>query len=190
MINGKKVKTLSSILICCFCCLCFSSCSREYSSTKEEDYISYLGEVADAELYMPKLEELGDYDSILLTRKTRNDNFFDTTESIALIVQYSPDGFETFIGNINEKYDFINSQMDNYKDFEAEVEGYHFKVDSNSLLEMIKYPSNEKEFYPSCSLLVGINRLENKIAYLYYWDIEIHEMNNLDKFIEEKFVFN
>ena len=39
------------------------------------------------------------------------------------------------------------------------------------------------------TLNVGkMNRIENKIAYLYYWDIEIHEMDDLDEFVEEKFV--
>ena len=54
---------------------------------------------------------------------------------------------------------------------------------------MVSYPSGEIVFYPKCSLIIGINRIENKIAYLYYWDIEIQEMDDLDKFIEEKFVF-
>ena len=55
-------------------------------------------------------------------------------------------------------------------------------------MEMVSYPSGETVMEPMRSLIIGINRIENKIAYLYYFDIEIHEMNDLDKFIQKKFV--
>ena len=184
MIN-IKIKVLIIVLICC---LCFSSCSERYSSTKEEDYLKYVSEVVDADLYMPKLEALGDYESILVARRTHNDVFIDTTETISLIVQYRKDIFDSMIEQIEEKYKFVNFALDNYQDYEAKVDNYYFKVDSNSLCEMISYPSGEIVFEPLRSLIVGVNELENKIAYLYYYDIEIHKMNDLDSFIEEKFV--
>ena len=72
------------------------------------------------------------------------------------------------------------------KDFEANVEGYHFRVDIDSLADGI---GSEGEYLsPIRGLSVGINEEENKIAYLYHWDIELHEMNDLDSFIENNFV--
>ena len=186
MTNGKKTKLLTIILL--LFCLFLSSCSQEYSSTKEEDYERYIGEVLDAELYMPKLDDLGDYESIFAARRTINDPFIDTTDSVTLIVQYHKDVFDFVVNQIETKYDFINFALDNYKDYEAEVNNYHFRVDSTSLDEMICYPSGEIVFEPFHSLLIGVNMSDNKIAYLYYHDIEIHEMNDLDTFIEKKFV--
>ena len=187
MTNGKKIIV---IIVTFFVCLCFASCSQEYSTSKEEDYESYLSEVSFSEQYMPKLEDLGEFESVLITRKTRNDDFFSTTESIGLIVEYDQSVFETVVNSIDEKYDFIENEMANYKDFEAEFLGYSFRVDSNSLLKMIEHPSGKEFYYPSHSLVIGINTKDNKIAYLYYWDIELKEMDDLDNFIEKKFVFD
>lgn len=184
MINAK-IKILILLLCCCFC---FSSCSKRYSSSNEKDYEKYISEVADAELYMPKLDELGNYESFIVGRRTSNDIFIDTTETISLIVRYFEDDFDIVVNQIEHKYEFISSSLDNYPDYEAEVDNYYFRVDRNSLCEMVSYPSDEIVLYPKCSLIVGVNRAENTIAYLYYWDIEMNEMSNLDKFIEEKFV--
>ena len=184
MINGK-VKILTLLFCCCFC---LSSCSKRYSSSYEEDYKKYISEVADAELYMPQLVELGNYESFLTGRRTNNDIFFDTTETISLIVHYREENFDFAVNQLEYKYEFISSSLENYLDYEAEVNNFHFRVDCNSLCEMVSYPSGEIVFYPKCSLIIGINRIENKIAYLYYWDIEIQEMEDLDKFIENKFV--
>lgn len=184
MINGK-IK-ISILLFCC--CFFLSSCSKKYSSSFEEDYKKYIREVANAELYMPQLDELGNYKSFLAGRRTNNDMFIDTTETISLIVHYCEEDFDFVVSQLEYKYEFISSSLENYLDYEAEVNNYYFRVDSNSLCEMVSYPSGEIVFYPKCSLIIGINRIENKIAYLYYWDIEIQEMDDLDKFIEDKFV--
>ena len=100
MTNGK----IRILLIVVICCLCFSSCSQRYRSTNEEDYEKYISEVVDAELYMPKLDTLGDYESVFLARRTKSDAFFDTTESITLIVQYHKDIFDLAIKQIETKY--------------------------------------------------------------------------------------
>ena len=188
MTDGKKMKFLILALICC---LCLVSCSKRYSSSDEEDYKVYLSEVSKAELFMPKLEELGAYESIFVARRTHNDIFIDTTESISLIVQYDKENFDLAVNSINNNYEFISSESDveGYKDFEAEIANYYFRVDSNSLAIISNYYySGKQEKDLIRSLFVGINNAENKIAYLYYWDIEIHEMENLDEFIEKKFV--
>ena len=53
---------------------------------------------------------------------------------------------------------------------------------------MTNHPSGVIVLEPIQSLIIGINEEEHKIAYLYYCDIEIHEMEDLDSFIEKKFV--
>ena len=185
---GKKIKTLMAIIGILSICLLLKSISREYSSTDEEDYEAYVSEVNDAELNMPKLEELGDYESILISRRRRNDDFFDTTETVSLVVKYNDKNFDLAINNIEKTYEFISYELDNYKDFEANVDGYYFRVDSNSLREVYSYPPGVYELSPVCSLFVGVNTSKNTIAYLFFWDIEIHKMDDLDNFIEEKFV--
>ena len=185
MTDGK-IRAL--ILLLCVCCLCFSACSKRYTSSNEEDYAIYISEVTGAELYMPKLDDLGDYESILIGRRTNNDIFIDTTETVSLVLRYAEVNFDVVVNQIEGKYEFINSPLDNYQDYEATVSNYSFRVDYNSLYEMVSYPSGESVLEPKCSLIIGINRVENKIAYLYYWDIEIQEMDDLDKFILEKFV--
>ena len=168
--------------------LVFNSCSREYSSKNKDDYATFLGEVYNAETHMPTLDEIGEYESLVITRKTPNDVFFSTTDSIALIVSYDKEMFQNELAKIAAKYHFINSETDAFSDYEATVGDYCFKVDANSLNPMVKYPSKEEIYEPSCSLFIGVNTKENKIAYLYYWDVEIHHIDDLDGFVCENFV--
>lgn len=183
MIN-YKVKYLIILLISS---LFLFSCSKNYSSNKEEDYEKYLNEVIESQLYMPRLENLGVYESIYISRRTRNDDFFDSTETISLIVQYDESNYDIAINNLENKYEYISKELENYKDFEANIKNFYFRVDLKSLYKMTSYPSNDIVLYPKHSLIIGINKAENKIAYLFYWDIEINHMDDLDKFIEKNF---
>lgn len=184
MLNLKIKKLLILLIIL----VCLSSCTKSYNSNKEEDYERYISEVVDAQLYMPNLEDLGVYESIFVSSRIRNDLFFDTTDTIALIVQYDESNYDIATNNLENKYKYISHELENYKDFEASIKNFNFRVDLNSLYEMINYPSNEVVLYPKCSLIVGLNEIEHKIAYLYYWDVEVNCMEDLDKFIEEKFI--
>ena len=180
MIGGKKTKLLTIILL--LFCLFLSSCSQEYRSTKEEDYVVFLGEVLDAELYMPKTEDLGNFTSFLSTRKTPRDPFFDTTDAIALIAQYDEEQYASEKENVLAKFQFIDTGGSDVRDVEAAVEGFCFKI------------VNDSEFYrgedlaPEQLLIIGFDESNYKIAYLYHWDHAIDYIKNLDAFIRDHYL--
>lgn len=170
----KTVRIIAIMLIIVVISLNFASCSKKYSSTIAEDYETYVKEVPDAEKNMPKLSELGNYEAILITRRTPNDPFFDTTDSVALFVKYSDEDFEEARLAAEERYEHIVIPL-----FNATVRGYTFSVDINSVGAL----------YPEQSLIIGVNEEEKKIAYLSYWDLELDYIRSLEEFIEEKFAF-
>lgn len=177
------VKMVSVVLLC----FSLSSCAKVSTSNEITDYAAYLEQVPDADLYMPTHEEIGAYKSAFISLRPSRDIFFDTTEAIALVISYDEDAFDTEVANIEAKYVFIDESLDCYRDFEASVGGYYFRVVSDSLPLGTSYPSGDTVIMSYSSLIIGINENESKIAYLYYLDVEIHEMSDLDRFIEDKF---
>ena len=187
MFMGKKVKTLIMISVILCICLLLNSCSREYSSTDEEDYEAYVSEVSDAELYMPKLEELGDYENILVTRKTPNDIFISTTDAVALIVQYDEAQYIVEKSKIKAKYEFVSEGVGYVTDVDAAVGNFRFKV-----VDHIDFywSSDHVELMGSQLLIIGFDDVNYKIAYLCHWDHARNGIESLDRFIKTKYVLD
>ena len=183
-ISAKKILLL--VLTLCFA-INLAACSREYRSTSKADYQKYVSEVEDADKYMPKLDELGDYKIFLATRKTPQDSLFNTTNSVALIVQYDKSNFEIACNAIENKYSFVDKKTENVQDIEAHVDGYDFRIDSNSIY-IVTYNDGTTNVTPKRMLLIGICEESYKIAYLYHWDIELDWIKDLDKFIAKRYV--
>lgn len=212
------MKKIIKIIIGCTCALLLlNACalSKKYSSRNIEDYEIYLKEVIypNDEIYyfMPKLEDVGSYKEFVVTRRTLNDYFFDTTESIGLYLTYDDEEYQKEKDKINEEYYLLNNEKelpddyvittypngeehtmhdeikDNLKDLDANVNGFHIQV---VYLDFLKY-NTYKHFYcyPHNLKTIGFNDRERKVCYLYHYDSELDEIDNLDKFIKKHYYF-
>ncbi len=186
MINGKS-KVLVILLLFCLLCSCLCSCSKTYSSTKEEDYESYLYEICFAELYMPKIDSLGNYESIFVGRKTPGDAFFNTNDSIALIVQYDFESYDYEFARIIESYRFLAEVQEYIEDVEAIVDGFNFKiVNGGNYFE----GSAIGDFVldGNSILIIGYDEINYRVAYLYHYDHSNGFIKDLDKLIKKQYV--
>ena len=175
----------ASILLCII--LSMTSCSKEYSSDKEADYSKVISEVYDAELYMPRLDELGNYKTIRVTRKTPNGIFFGTTDSVSLIVEYEKTEFDLEYARVLSKYKFVQSANEYVMDIEANVGGYNILIvdDPDFYTE---FTHGETALTGYKLLMIGVDTENSKIAYLYHWDDSCGSIKNLDDFVENKYV--
>ena len=185
MLRKNKIRVIICIL---FAILFLSSCSKEYSSSKEEDYSKYVSEVLDAEDFMPSLDELGNYESILVTRKTPNDIFFSTTDAVALVVQYSEEEYTKEVSRVLTEYKFLTEGCKYVTDIEANVKGFVFRVTDETNDYFISSTTGEGIITAKMILTIGMDDTNFKIAYLYHWDHSLDYIKNLDKFISKYYV--
>lgn len=165
----------------------FTACQGVTSySLKEEDYYGYLIEVKDAQFHMPKLDELGEYESIRITRRKPNNDFISTTDSIALFVTYTPDQFEVAKADINLKYNYLENVNDNINDINAEVNGFNIKVVDKQLCYEVGAGRYE---YPYSFLMIGYNQDKKTIVYMFHYEHTIGMINDLDDFIQKGYYF-
>lgn len=181
-----KIKTMHIwILILCACLLLPSCSQEEYLSTNEDDYRIYVQEVYQAELHMPSLKELGEYKEICITRRLPQGVFAKTTSSIALIVQYEASEFYKALDYVYSQYIFLSCANDQIWDIEAQLNYYNFYIVS-------KPTSNEwnKSYYnyPHAFMMIGVDKNEFKIAYLFHYDSELDRIKNLDEFICDSYL--
>ena len=185
MINGKKVKAI--ILLMFSICFCLCSCSKRYSSIKIEDYEIYLYEVYNAELYMPRIDSLGNYESIFVGRKTPGDVFFNTNDSIALIVQYDFESYDYEFSRIRDSYRFLVEAQNNLQDVEAVVDGFNFQIVKGSNC-FEGSATGDFELTGHSILIIGYDEINYRIAYLYHYDHSNSFIEDLDKLIKKQYV--
>ena len=169
-------------------CLIFGlcSCSNKYESTSERDYEAFISEVRDAEQHMPRINDLGNYNSFSIIRRCPGDIFIDTTDSITVIVQYDEQNFIKSRDLIDINYQFVKRGKDYVLDTEATSKGFRLRV-----VDDPRFYGNRadgyKPFNANKLLIIGINEEDFKIAYLYHWDHSIDSIEDLDGFIENKY---
>lgn len=175
---------ITIILILLVIWITFNSCYLDYSTTDAENYSIYISDIYNADTHMPSLENLGEYSSIRLNRRPPKDIFIKTMNSATLIVSYDEGAFSTAVENVNEKYVFRDTTDDSIGDIDAVINEIpikavnYFKTESLSL-EYIGYAQQ--------GLMIGINEENYRIIYFYHWDIEVHEIEDLDKFIRKSY---
>ena len=136
---------------------------------------------------MPEPSDLGDYESFFASRKTPQDMFFNTVDSVALIVQYNEDTFQNAYNVLFEKYDFVESKSEYVRDIEAKVNNFEFRiVDDPSFY--LRNLEGERILSGNMLLLIGIDDVDLRIAYLYHSDCEGGVVEDLEEYIEKGYV--
>ena len=184
--SGRKRKMILriffSILEICIILSALSSClvSQTSQSDEKNDYDTYVNEVRYANQNMPKTDALGDYETFSVHRKTTK-QFIWRIDTVSLQLSYSEPSFEEEIRNIEQKYTFIADSKEDLLDISAYVNGYIIRiVDKDESFD-------DHDFYdfPKCFMMIGINQSTRSIIYLFHYDFDLDEIDNLDEYIKK-----
>ncbi len=182
---------------------CLTSCAiKKYSSTNIEDYHSYIKKIYDADQFMPSIDDVGEYEEFLTTLRISPNPFLDSTHSIGLFLKYNEKNYNLEKEKINNTYYLLNNNSElpeNYwpplgnvtfydnisyiKDFDAEINGYFIQIVYISFFE--EYSFDYSDYFG----MIGLNDKENKICYLYHHNGQTETINDLDKFIIDRYNF-
>ncbi|MBR2024010.1 MAG: hypothetical protein IJ996_05815 [Clostridia bacterium] len=181
-----KIKFWLCCLLAVMCCT-FTGCKGfKYYSTNEEDYTRYVEEVSDAKFHMPQLTDLGEYESIVITRHKPRDMFFNTTDSVALFVTYSAEQFDGAMTGIQQNYEYLTETDETMQDIYAEINGYHISV----VKKEINWKFDTGRYvYAYNFLMIGYNEDAKSIVYMFHYDHALGFITDLDKFIREGYYF-
>lgn len=171
-------KTLC-ILVIFALTISLSACISKRETKNIDEYYEYLAKVRYAEDYMPGKENCGNYSSIYATYK-RTFAIFETF-TVGLFLSYDEAEYHKQIEAIQSNYVFFNTEEDELQsDPDAVVDGYNIQLVKQ------EYPL---ETYKT-GLLIGMDETNRKICYLFYYDFDLDELNNLDDYIESNFTMS
>lgn len=176
---------LKFIIIFCilFYLLMLTSCSRTKRYDDVTKFKDIINKVNGADYQIPSIDELGEYESIALFYKDSK-QFVWTINTLTLKVKYNSDEFENALNNIDLNYSFLKQTKDNLFDYTALIDGYEIQVVDKPESMTINYHYH----YPKCFLMIGVNKQECTIVYLYHYDLDLDRIKDLDNYIEKYYV--
>ncbi len=178
-----KVVLIFVIVEVVFYILFFASIPITDKSNDENDYETYLNEVKYANNHMPALADLANYEEISINRKTKKYLLWKR-DSISLKVSYNEAAFEEAVKSIQSKYSFVTKDIEDMDDYSASIEGYSIGIVSKKET----YESHDFYDYPKGFLMIGVNENNNSILYLFHYDFDLDEIDNLDSFIKKNYL--
>lgn len=153
-----------------------SACISKTETENIDEYYEYLAKVRYAEDYMPGEDHCGHYSSIHATYK-RTILMFETY-TVGLFLSYDEAEYQKQIEVIQSNYVFFNTEEDELRsDHDATVDRYNIQLVKN------EYPLETYKM----GLLIGMDDTNQKICYLYYYDFDLDELDNLDEYIKSNF---
>lgn len=151
---------------------------RIASQSKDiNDYEKYVDEVKYAEKFMPDYKnDIGSYTNIDFGYQLNVYSYFMgfCSDCITLIATYDDANYELEKNNVLNKYEYLSEpfkEKDGDYIFPVatfEYDGYIFKI-----VPYYHFWSNSDELACISFMMVGCNDLENKVAYLYFYDFDI-----------------
>lgn len=190
MINGKTtLKFLLKIIITIviffslFYILILSSCSKTEKFNDVNQIEEKIREVRGAETHIPNDDELGEYESIELLLKETKYSLW-TIDSLTLKVKYDASEFNKAINGIDLRYSFLKEAKEDLLDYNAIIDGYEIQI----VEKIEKMQSDYSYDYPKCFMMIGVNKQEQTIVYLYHYDIDLDSIDDLDDFIDKYYI--
>lgn len=161
------------------------------SSSDIEKYLD-SGTIIDsmAKDFMPVLDDLPKYESIEY-KYTHKPMIIFQADSVALIVKYDDNIFESEKKKIDETYTFLNEETEhNYyvPEYEFSVESYDFRI--------VNEEDKSKMGFPKSFGMIGVSEEKKSIAYLYFYDFDLdiiggeNEKNPMENFVKEYFRYD
>ena len=171
------MKKILSLFILFAMTISLSSCyCRKTKTVDTDEYNQYIVKVRYADDYMPSIEQCGNYSSFLATYKKTVVIFEIYT--VGLFLSYNEDEYNQQKEAILSSREFFNPEDNKLvSDCDAVIDGYNIQL--------------VKQDYPlqtyKMGLLIGMDDYNKKICYLFYYDFDLDELDNLDSYVETYF---
>lgn len=165
--------------------LMLTSCSKTKRYDDVTKFAEITNEVNGAHSHIPELNELGEYESVNLFHNETKQGLW-IIDSLTLKVRYDAVKFEKVLNDINSKYFFLKEKKEDLFDCYAIVDGYEIQVVDKSEKMQDDYSYD----YPKCFMMIGVNRQERTIVYLYHYDSDLDYIDDLDKFIDKYYILD
>lgn len=174
--------------------LCITSCSN--SSSNIESYLNSGTSIdSKAKDIMPELEELPEYEDIEY-KYTHMSLLIFESHSVALIVSYDDNTFESEKKKLDEQYTFLDRKIkSDFNESKYYIPEYEFSVESYDFRVIDEKGTSNTEF-PKSFGMIGISEEKKSIAYLYFYDGdqdyigEEDEKNPMANFVKKYFKYN
>lgn len=141
---------------------------KTYKSDKAEDYESFISMSPDASRFMPKADDLGNYESVMFGFKRHIISVVLRFDSLCISVFASFDrkNYEAEKEKALAQYEFLKEPVFDGECYlipvvSFEYKGYSFRITS------------EDHYFPKSFMMVGVNDEKATIAYLYYHDSDL-----------------
>ena len=174
--------------------LCITGCRN--SSSNVENYLNSGTSIdSKAKDIMPELEDLPEYENIEYKYTHVFLLIFDS-RSVALIVSYDDNTFESEKKKLDEQYTFLDKKIkSNFNESRYYIPEYEFSVESYAFRVIDENGTSNTEF-PKSFGMIGISEEKKSIAYLYFYDKdqdyigEEDEENPMANFVKIYFKYN
>ncbi len=155
-------------------CIFMTGCSKINNkvSTDISRYEIDCQSAGNADVYMPKINSLGNYLDIKYTYKVTCYSWFMNfcSDGLALFVKYDQETYENEKLRINGSYEFLKNPIGDSDYFELPVTEFEYK---GYLMKVV--PDQEYIDYCACKsfLLIGFSDEKCAMAFLYFYDADI-----------------
>jgi len=164
-------------------------------------YDKYLSWMPNSDLVMPEIEDLGEYENLVVRFKHKQ-LFFFSSDTIVLYVQYDETEYEQKKANMYEEYNLLEEPViidDDYMmpEVETTLNGYHiFVVDNSNGIYSDCW--DEDYCFPKHFGMIGHNDETKELIYMFFYDPDLDliawsyesPQGKLSEFITEYFRFN
>ena len=176
MTMNKKTLLISVISLLS---LTLFGCGSVYTDAKE--YQDYIDKIPKADIYMPDLTTLPEYQSI-------NVYYYERLgQSINLIITYSAESYKSARDTVFGSYGYLEeplTEMDFYRIPEVEFEYQSFTI---------KVVSDDDFDYPEQFGMLGYSDSSYQITFLFFYDLSLDRLSDspgrMTRFIESEFFF-
>ncbi len=186
----KKKYLIVMIIICI---ICITGCTT--SSSDIENYLN-TGTTIDsnAKDIMPELDDLPKYEKVKYKYTHKSLLIFES-QSVALIVNYDDNTFESEKDKIDEQYTFLDKKIkSSFDESKYYIPEYEFSLKSYDFRVVAKNDTSNTEF-PKSFGMIGVSEDKKSIAYLYFYDSDLdyigeaNEKNPMANFVRKFFKY-
>ena len=148
-------------------------------------YESLVTEIGDASEYMPALDTLDGYTDISFSHQ-HSIIFIFEADSIALFVEYPDDIYEDKKTQVLDSYEFLEATIisedgKNYQSAPATFEYGEYDFRTTALPDSL----NSMVYMTKSFAFIGINDDKNRIAFCYFYDIDLDTMGSTEQSEQE-----
>ncbi|MBE6959085.1 MAG: hypothetical protein E7447_08060 [Ruminococcaceae bacterium] len=177
------MKKLLVLFLCLAMFVALSACSGNQCDYDIKNYESKREGIPHASDFLPTLTQLGEYTKISYSYQFTPLLLFQV-ETVSLFVEYSPQMYQQMKDTLPETYYFLEKTVlcddgASYQSAPASFtyKGYQFKT--------AVYPESQGGGYCKQFLMVGTDDEKCRLAFCYFYDMDLDYVGDADKTEEE-----